>query len=32
MGEDPVIHLPRLGIEVNEAAVRAASLRFWEAP
>ncbi|MCA0051606.1 mandelate racemase/muconate lactonizing enzyme family protein [Mesorhizobium sp. B283B1A] len=28
----PVGDLPGLGIEVNEAAVQAQSLRFWEAP
>ena len=28
----PVGDLPGLGVEVNEAAVRAESLRFWEAP
>jgi galactonate dehydratase len=27
-----VSDLPGLGIEVNEAAVQAESLRFWEAP
>jgi galactonate dehydratase len=28
----PVSDLPGLGVEVNEAAIRAQSLRFWEAP
>jgi galactonate dehydratase len=28
----PVSDLPGLGVEVNEAAVAAESLRFWEAP
>lgn len=28
----PVSDLPGLGVEVNEKAVRAESLRFWEAP
>ncbi len=28
----PVTDLPGLGVEVNEAAVQAQSLRFWEAP
>jgi galactonate dehydratase len=28
----PVSDLPGLGVEVNEAAVQAESLRFWEAP
>jgi galactonate dehydratase len=28
----PVGDMPGLGVEVNEAAVRAQSLRFWEAP
>jgi len=28
----PVVDLPGLGVEVNEAAISAESLRFWEAP
>ncbi|MEO8684179.1 MAG: mandelate racemase/muconate lactonizing enzyme family protein, partial [Devosia sp.] len=28
----PVVDLPGLGVEVNEAAIAAESLRFWEAP
>lgn len=32
MGADPVIHLPGLGVEANEATVCAESLCFWEAP
>jgi galactonate dehydratase len=28
----PVGDLPGLGVEVNEEAIRAQSLRFWEAP
>jgi galactonate dehydratase len=31
-GDYPVSDLVGLGVEVNEAAVRAQSLRFWEAP